>query len=478
MHYKFYNSLPVLLQNLACNLYGLRESRRRFGKHFRALFDGLVQSDWYPREYIQRYKDEQLRKLVHHAYHTVPFYHDRMRQLGVHPGDISGVSDLKELPIVKKEDILDDPNRFLSSSYTSRRRYSLKTSGTTGTPLRVYTTTYAQAFQWAIWWRHRARFGVYPYPWHVNFTGKPVVPPSQQRPPFWRWSLPLRQATIGMQHILPTKVRAMHEFLEKHSFPIFVGYPSIVYALAKLFKDNDLHLSRPPSHVFLGAEDVQSYQRELIANLFHTVVTDQYGFTEGCGNASRCPAGSYHEDWEFCILEPVRQEAFVDGRTRGRILATGFANYAFPLIRYDVGDVALWEHPSVTCPCGRESTVIHGIEGRAEDVVLTPEGAQISRFDYVFKGCKGLKEAQVVQNTPRAITVRYVPRPGCTQLLPYDEDAIKSNVRTYISEGLDVRFDRVDMIPRAGSGKFRPVVSNISPTRQLPADDSKHRPRR
>ena len=48
--------------------------------------------------------------------------------------------------------------------------------------------------------RHRSRFGFEFGDKHLSFTGKPVVPLEQIKPPFWRWN------KIFNQQLLECKV--------------------------------------------------------------------------------------------------------------------------------------------------------------------------------------------------------------------------------------------------------------------------------
>jgi phenylacetate-CoA ligase len=212
----------------------------------------------------------------------------------------------------------------------------------------------------------------------------------------------------------------------------------------------------PPGIVFTGAETLYEDQRNLISEVFSCPVTDQYGFSEGCGNASRCQEDVFHEDFEYGILECVDPEWLDKDTKRGRIVATGFASYGMPFIRYDVGDIGIWK--TARCACGRESDVLLQIEGRLEDYIVTPEGRRIRRFDYIFKDTHSVKEAQVIQRKEGSICLRIVRR---SEYSPSDETTIRDDIRKMISPQLKVAFEYVDTIPREPNGKFRAVKSLI-----------------
>lgn len=455
---RVYGSLPVALQNVACSWYGYREGKIRRGPIFDARLQSLSDSDrWSYSEYLG-YQDEQLRALVQHAFANVPYYRSIMEARRLRPEDIRGVADLPKLPVLTKEDVRLNFDRLLARNANRGCLIWRHTSGTTGKALSFYSTKASLAFQWAVWWRHRMRLGLRLRDWHANFTGHRVVPGQQQEPPFWRWNYPTRQALVGMQQIVPEKVSALVRFLSEHEFSYYSGYPSIIHSFVLIASEAGLKLARPPRVIDTGAENILQTQRRDIEAFTGAVLTDQYGMSEGAGNASQCEHGSYHEDHEFGVLEAVEEESTGDGRARGRILCTGFACPEFPFLRYEIGDVGVWQPRSFRCRCGRESRVLHSIEGRVDDYVITPEGRRVMRFDYVFKDAKEVKECQVVQRERGAIVLRVVRRNGYAAR---DEQMIASEISRWISPTLKISFEYVPVIERSSSGKFKAVVSEL-----------------
>lgn len=453
-----YNKSPIFLQNLACSLYGYREKKVRMGDEFNKRLGWLNAQDMADEKTITEYQNAQLRKLIEHCYSTVPYYRRVMDKLGLKPIDIATRKDLVKLPVLTKKDVIENQNDLISKAFNKKDLQLRQTSGTTGTSLTTYATADAVAFQWAVWWRHRARFGVEPDEWHLNFSGRPMIPANQSKPPFWRWNYPMRQALISQQHLVPEKIKHMVEFINNNNFKFFVGYPSNVASFCSYALEQGLKLTNPPKYVFLGAENTQDFQLEAIEAFTGATVSDQYGFSEGCGNASKCEHGTYHEDWEFGILECDHPQQIEGGKLRGNILATGFSNYAFPLIRYQVGDVGVWNEEGYQCSCGRRSSSLSFIDGRIEDYIITPEGNRLMRFGYLFHGIASVSEAQIVQEKLGSIVVRIVKS---SSFMSSDELEIRSRIKRYASPSLNVTFEYLDKIPRSSSGKFRPVISEL-----------------
>src|SRR5690606_14582159 len=129
------------------------------------------------------------------------------------------------------------------------------------------------------------------------------IPLNQDKPPYWREIYAMKQTIFTMHHINKDKVPHIVERLNKGRFKYYSGYPSIVYNLAVIIEDLGLKIMQPPDVIFTGAEAILDFQREKISSVFSCFVTDQYGFSEGCGNASRCEHDLFHEDFEYGILE-------------------------------------------------------------------------------------------------------------------------------------------------------------------------------
>ena len=452
---RVYPRLPVLLQNAACWYYGKKESRLRFGREFDSRLRQLVDSEKWSAGEIEAYQSEKIRAIVRNAYENIPYYRERWKALKIHPDDIRTREDLPKLPILTKEDVRLNADRLVSQKVFKRDLVSRHTGGTTGKALHFYTTRQAIAFQWAVWWRHRLRFGIEPGAWHANFTGHRVVPITQRRPPYWRWNRPMRQALINMQSLLPDRIKEIVGFLNSRSFDFYSGYPSVIHMLATNAMEADLRLTSHPRVIFTGAENILDFQRRAIEAFTNAILTDQYGTTEGCVNASSCPQFVYHEDFEFGVMEGIQQDS---GDSYRAMVCTGFACDAFPFIRYEVGDSGIWKDGG-GCSCGRNSSVLMRFEGRTDDYVITPEGAHIMRFDYLFKDSLNIREAQVIQEKLGEIRLLVVRR---SAYATKDELEIRRDIKRWVSPSLNVTFDYVDEIARERNGKFRAVLSRLT----------------
>ena len=109
---------------------------------------------------IEAYQNEKLRKLIEQAYENVLYYRELMDGLNLRPSDIQTIKDLPKLPTLRKQDIRNNPDKFVSRKTEKKKLMFRHTSGTTGTGLHFYVNRETNTLQYAIWWRHRNRFGM------------------------------------------------------------------------------------------------------------------------------------------------------------------------------------------------------------------------------------------------------------------------------------------------------------------------------
>jgi phenylacetate-CoA ligase len=88
-----------------------------------------------PPDDIKRLQYRLLKTLVYRLYSFSPFYHDRMRETGVHPDDIQSLEDIRKLPFMYKSDLRDNyPDKIFVATQDDLVRYHVST-GITGPSL-------------------------------------------------------------------------------------------------------------------------------------------------------------------------------------------------------------------------------------------------------------------------------------------------------------------------------------------------------
>ncbi|OKZ17410.1 MAG: hypothetical protein BHV81_10930 [Butyricimonas synergistica] len=455
-----YSYFPLWLQNVACNYYSHQMTKLRFNQEFFSTLEWLRESQFWSEEKIREYKEEYVKRVIIHAYDTVPYYNSLFKINKLTPKDIRTLEDINKIPILTKEVYRNNKEKLISTTINSKNVYWGRTSGSTGKALEYGLSPNTIAFQWAIWWRFRERFGLKFGDKHLNFVGsKLIIPKNQAKPPYWRYFREQNQYIINMYQLRKEKIRAIVDFINNEDIKFFSGYPSNIYQFSLLVKEAGLSLVNPPQIVLTGGEKLQNFQIRAIQEVCKCRVLDHYGFCEAAGNASRCEHGRYHEDFEFGLLEPYNVTRISEKEFTGEILTTSFINTALPLIRYQVGDIATWNLEK--CECGRKSSVITRIEGRVEDMILTPEGLRISRLDGVWDDTDNVVEAQIIQDRIDHVVLRVVKGENFTKK---DENKVLRNAEMCLTSKMNIDIEYVDSskMEKTAGGKFKAIISRIN----------------
>ena len=178
---------------------------------------------------------------------------------------------------------------------------------------------------------------------------------------------------------------------------------------------------------------------------------------EGVPLIQECREGRLHLRLESGIFEMLREDgSAADPGEIAELVVTSFVQWKTPLIRYATGDSVRSADSDEPCPCGRKLPYVHRVLGRVEDLVVTPDGRRIGMFSYrTVKHARGIAEAQIVQRTPTAFTVRYVPAGADPERLAGELAELFRAVLGYEPE---VVVEPVQRLERGANGKLRTVV--------------------
>jgi len=446
-----YFASPVFLQNVAISIYGAGIRRLRYGRlHDRTLVE-LSESQYHSREEIRRHQLDRLNQAISHARLSVPLYRERLGE----PGALRGFEDLRMLPTTSKNDLRAPREQVVATPWQTRRLTTLHTSGTTGSPLTVYCDRATLQRNFAFLSRFRSWLGVAPLERTATLAGRTLVPPDQAAPPFWRRSYATNQLLLSSYHIGRETATAYLEALAEFRPAVIDSYPSSLLPLAVRARETGFSL---PSlrGVITSSETLGDGTRSIIETAFGCRVHDHYGATEMGAFIAQCQEGNYHANPEFGFVEILDGDRWALPGESGRLVVTGFINPVMPLIRYETGDLAVMG--SNDCRCGRHFPVIERIEGRSDDVVITPDGRRIGRLDPIFKGVSSILESRIVQDAPDHLRVDLVPSP---QLTEREVEVLREELSRRVGPTMKIDVVRVERLPREPSGKLRAVVREL-----------------
>lgn len=308
---------------------------------------------------------KKLVRTVQRCYDNVPFYHNKMKDMGLEPGDIRGIEDIVKLPFTTKEDLRNNYPFGLRAVPQSEIVRVQGTSGTTG-KLTVVPYTRHDVDVWAeSAGRCLTMAGLtkediihicYGY---GLFTGGLGADFAAQR--IGTMAVPMSAGNTARQ------IMCMEDFgaTALACTPSYALY--LAESIAEAGKVDAMKL-RVGIH---GAEPWTEEMRKKIQDILHIECFDIYGLCEitGPGVAMDCRQHKgLHINHDFFypeILDPITHEPMDDGEL-GELVFTTLEKEGMPLLRYRTKDLTSIDYS--TCECGRTLPRISKFKGRTDDM--------------------------------------------------------------------------------------------------------------
>lgn len=322
-----------------------------------------------PRERLAALQLERLRETVKNAYENVPLHRERMKALGMEPGDIRSLDDVAKLPFTLKSDLRD---HYPFGLFARPREQLLRlhaSSGTTGKPTVVGYTA-RDLDTWSdLMARSMACGGARPGDVVHNaygyglFTGGLGAHYGGER--LGATVVPMSGGATERQVLLIMDFGAR----------VLCCTPSYALAIAEVAEKQGVDLRRSKLEVGLfGAEPWSEAMRKEIEARLGLKAVDIYGLSEilGPGVACECfEARAGLHGWEdhflFEVIDPETGKPLAEGE-RGELVITTLTKEALPMIRYRTRDVtSITREP---CACGRTHLRIRRITGRNDDMLI------------------------------------------------------------------------------------------------------------
>jgi phenylacetate-CoA ligase len=436
-----------------------RDSHWGLGRRLRefARFDKL------PAVAQHQYQSQRIKRLLTHAYETVPLYREAFEQAGAHPSDWQMGKPIP-LPLISRETVRNGAQRMVSSKFPPEQLRKAMTGGTTSTPVMLYRDIEAERNKYAMQYHLNRWF-------HFDQGDKVMAVWGAERDlelnPSWRWRFYeeriLRQISAPAGQISDQIFERFLERLNSYKPEVLFGYSVTMTRFAEYVAAKNVPHHRPRLAI-ITAEPASAADKRAIAGAFGCEVTEQYGSREVGMVASECelhdglhfyPAGCFPE-FEYHAMSP-------DGPMY-KLIITDLLNFGMPLIRYDTGDCVLLQPGE--CACGRWFPRVKSILGRMMDTLVLADGTEIpgltiaNRMLELSHNYRYITQVQMIQKAPDLICVKFVSRGNADETkneLPRVKQALTQ------AFPVPMHFDmvRVDNIPRASSGKMRLCIREM-----------------
>jgi phenylacetate-CoA ligase len=449
-----YAGLPVWAQHGAVSAYGTYWYWMRFGPGYTSYLNEYLARERFDRRTWQDWQAAEVRAVLRASAESVPYYRETWTRTEL---AAARAGRLHDLPLLQKEAVRSRAESFIRTDRQPWPRLVFHTSGSTGTPIatvwdarelrRAMALREARSAAWA---------GVSFRLPRATFSGRMSEPDPDSKGPFYRFNIVERQAYFSPFHLRADTAERYVHALRRHRIQWLTGYAVSYYLLARFILEAGLKVT-PLRAVVTTSEKVTVEMRKTIERAFGCPVFEEYSTVENVVFASECEHHRLHLSPDAAVVEILRPDGTpCEPGEIGEVVATGLLRVHQPLVRYRLGDLAMWDPDP--CPCGREMPVIKEVVGRIEDVLVGPDGRQMVRFHGVFVDQPHVREGQIIQEAIDRIRVKVVPSDGFRER---DVSDVARRVRQRMGTEVEVIVETVDRIPRTAGGKFQAVISRV-----------------
>ncbi len=416
-------------------------------------------AQWRDERRIARDQLGIVRDLLTHAIAHSPYYSKRFKGLDVRS---LGWKDFQQLPTLSREELrsakAEIDCRSVPKSHGALS--STMTSGSTGSPVEVRITGlvgqhwYCNALRDHLWHQRDASLTTAGIRWRAE--NEAMAPEGWD---LTNWGEPHSQFYLtGKAFVLnsSSSTTAQLEWLLARNPHYLISHPSNLRALLVLMAERS---ARPENllQVRTVGEQVSEDLRQLVSQVLGVPLIDAYTSQEIGYMALQCPLHNhYHVLSDSVVLEVVDSEGKAcEPGELGRVLVTSLRNFATPLIRYDVGDMAI---RGGSCDCGRGLPVVEKLVGRVRNMLQLPDGStHWPNFGLrKIMDVVPLKQFQLRQRDLQTIEFHAVLT---QQLTPQQESAIRDILIEHLGFPFTIEFNYPNEIPRSANGKYEDFVS-------------------
>lgn len=396
---------------------------------------------------LEAIQQDRLQNMLSHAIENVPYYNN------------ISAADITCFPILTKSILRAHTQDLVSKTHDISKLVKHHSSGSSGIQSFTYMTQNHTFFLRALqthWWT-----------WSGYTIGDPLLQfgISQHRNVVKRLKDFFYRCTyVKAFGLSEEELKSTLDKVSNKKDLVVAGYPSVIHQLAKA----SIHEQIQPqikSIICFGDKLFDHYKKTIISAFGERVkIVDTYGCAEGLLMACKQDLEYYYIMSPHVFIEIVDDNgAPVEDGKMGHVLVTSLTNKAMPLIRYQLGDLAI-KLPKALYPEKRLKPypLLQKVIGRETDIVKTTKGITLNvhSFTGVLEYFQEIKQYKIVQNNLEGIVIEYIvddPQNFDNCIL----ETIKQKLNTLTHHCLEITFRKVIDIKPTKSGKPQIIESNI-----------------
>ena len=394
----------------------------------------------------------KMKETLLYAYTYVPYYRGLFDTLQASPHDFNTPKDLTHFPLLTKALIRENFNQLQSTSLSKRKRFFVRTGGTTGTPATFYQSVNVWKKELAFVNHFFGHYGYTPKDLKVSFKGGHFEEQSDES--YMHYNPVSRTLILSPLHLNRKSIYRYVEILNTYKIRYFHTYPSTLLLLIRQMMDNGLTLDYRPKAVFLTSEGYDPEDIHLIQTIFQCPVTSFYGHSERILFAGAVDGNDlmlYQHNKRYGLFELLddKQRSITVPNREGNIVGTSFDNFAMPLIRYLTDDTTHY--------VDQQRDTIAKIESLRNKLYLdAKKGVKISiTFLSISSLSKHILAFQFFQSHPGHLELRIVPSKAFEKR---EQSFIERTIKEKIGDMMDIEVSLVTELSRTERGKARSLI--------------------
>lgn len=403
------------------------------------------------KEQIDKWRSEQISKLVGHAYLNTTYYKNLFDKEGIDPNEINSIESLAKVPPLTKKIISDNFGDFIPQNLSDINYIKKNTGGSTGDPFSYYLDKRSWSYVVAsnmYYWR---KIGHRPGQKFIALGSHSILPDKSKKSLkheiyYWlKGKKPINAMNMSQEHSIQHLGN-----IKKKRFKYIYGYASSIFLLAKTAIEHNIEMPYIKGCI-TTSEILTDYYSETIKKAFDCDILDAYGASDGGVNAYKLNDGKYRVGYN-CI---VRIDSESEGKEGGGILqVTDVYNYAMPLINYQLGDSAIIVQDTSTY----NGQLFNKVFGRESDFIKLDNGNILTGpgFTIFFKDMN--VEAYSIRQTG-GLEILVEIKKNKDYKNEFD-DLIISTMKKYAGKDCSIKLNHVNEFELTNSGKRRYFYSD------------------
>lgn len=377
-------------------------------------------------------------------------------------GEVSG-NKLLDFPVINKQVVLSRYSDFLVPEEKipgqKGKLHIQKTSGSTGTPFAIPQDTRCRIRRVATIKAENEKIGFHSF--------EPMMHLRAVKH-YWGnigdlfYNTKLNIVYADNSNLTDEKIRKILNAINTYKVKVVRGYMTTLDTITRYAMEHGVELIYHPVFISVGELLLESLRLRIVDDLKCHVVSQYANEENGIFGQSAidAPGDTIYLNRANCYIEILKMDSDEPAGQNelGRIVVTDFTNYALPMIRYDIGDVAM-----VGDVAEGELLSLKSLSGRKTDLIYTTSGKQIDMFNSItpeIYNNPGVLQWQFVQESRKEYLLRLCLK---DESLKSSEESYKAGLKMLLGDDAEIRVEYVNEIPVLNSGKRKIVIQNYHP---------------